>query len=158
QIGDVFARATTVLVPLYSKIRIAFEAVHDILPERDEALRALFSAANEEALVAELEGDVHLSRVQQVKATLRTQTGILPEHRADLLQRSLPRFLWVAEVGSERGPVLTLLFDATDLEQGNWLAAVIEYEPETCELLRGLLEPDILEQMSEAGFSTTTIS
>jgi hypothetical protein len=48
----------------------------------------------------------------------------------------LPRFLWRATAFQNDIKFLDLLFDATDIAQGNFLVCVIEYDQELSEVLR----------------------
>lgn len=59
-----------------------------------------------------------------------------PTYRRTLLEESMPRFIWraIARVGSS--PVLELVFDATDIEQGSMMCRGVEYLPSLGAFLR----------------------
>jgi hypothetical protein len=72
--------------------------------------------------------------------------------RLEVLSYSLPHFIWRATATHEGDKVLDFLFDATDIEQGQFFLRAIEYNQELSEVLREIAKSPSLEQT----FQTTS--
>jgi hypothetical protein len=62
--------------------------------------------------------------------------ALVGEYRARVLTYPMPRFLWRATTLVNGSPVLDLLFDATDIEQGSFFAYAVDYDPALAQPLR----------------------
>jgi hypothetical protein len=135
--GTVEARPWFLLVPLYHKIRIPFETVHDAILELDRFLDPVrphvFPA------LPRIEWDIFLTTVNQLKndilCTLRPQLGTAIEQT---LIANLPRFIWRVTARCSNDCHLELLFDATGIAQHNLLVHVVEVRPELPTLIAAL--------------------
>lgn len=110
------------LVPLYNKIRIPFSVVHDSVVPFHHFLAAVPVAP------PNLEWDIRLTTVSQLKRELRADPAISPMDRRRLLLRAWPRFLWRATLHGTGQRLFDFLYDATDLEQGQFLMEVVEHD------------------------------
>ncbi len=62
----------------------------------------------------------------------------------------MPRFLWRATGYCDDDPVLDLLFDATDIEQGTFFLRAIEYHEQLSLLLRAVSKESSLAGLLRA--------
>jgi len=106
-----------VIIPLYHKIRIPLKAVLTDIMEFDCGLR------NKHASLKNLEWEVFLTTTEDLKSDIRRRyTSRLPDNEIlSLLHRPLPRFIWRAIVYIGDSEVLEYWFDATNVEQGDYL-------------------------------------
>jgi len=120
-------------IPVYHKIRVPFSAVLDIVSDFDLRLHEFRQTGIDLGQV--FEWDIFLSTINDFKREI-LEAELDAGDRRDILERSFPRFLWraIAYLGST--PVLELVFDATDIEEGSFLSHVIEYEKRIGETLR----------------------
>ena len=145
--GRVEARPSLVLIPLYHKIRIPFEVIHDAILQLDNVLSwaktTLVSAAPRP------EWDIYLTTVSDYKTDLhnryRTTLGGVLEN---LLTESLPKYLWRVTARYDQDVMLDMVFDATGIAQHNLVLQVVTPRPELAELLQ-LALPQVLPQIGE---------
>lgn len=142
-IGSVRAIPKAVLVPLYHKIRIPFEIVEKIVIAFDLFFET-FRQQGYLPLTERIEWDIHLSNVNELKQEILSSTDLKDGFREEVLTTKLPKFLWRAIGLHQDRPVLELVFDATDIEQGNFFIRPIPYRPEFYAILKSLsLAPSI---------------
>ena len=134
--GRVVAVPDILMVPLYHKIRIQFGTVHDYIWELDKLFKLLLEGNEDLMPVDGFEWSIHLTTVNKYKNGL-TQTNHFPnEDKAKTLLTSLPKFIWVARAYSSNGPVIDLIFDVTDLDQGVYFVHALE----SCQSLSSYLQ------------------
>ena len=134
-IGDTLATPLDLLVPLYHKIRIPFDLVHDAIGAFDEFIEAL----REESFLSyssRVEWDIYLVLGSKFKEVLLGDASLTAEQRDRWLFCPLPRFVWRATALKDASAVLDLLFDATDVPQGKLVIGAVEYDPEISLVLR----------------------
>ncbi|MCU7867441.1 MAG: hypothetical protein KZQ98_02760 [Candidatus Thiodiazotropha sp. (ex Lucinoma borealis)] len=119
------------LIPLYHKIRIPFESVYACISGFDEYLRAMPEDIQLD-LFNDLEWDIHLTTVNDLKSrffeirSTFTNTSLI---RKTLLDR-MPKYIWRATCYDGDTPLLDLLFDATDIEQGDYFLRCVDCSSE----------------------------
>ncbi|NBQ68292.1 MAG: hypothetical protein EBU46_05445 [Nitrosomonadaceae bacterium] len=127
--GIVEAHPIFLMIPLYHKIRIPFEIIHDAIYLVDMILES-----GRQKLYPSLqrpEWDIYLTTVSEFKSDfLHSMRPILGAQVEKTLTAALPRFLWrvTARCGEEYH--LDLLFDATGIAQQKLLVHAIEVKPE----------------------------
>jgi len=142
-IGSVRAVPQAVLVPLYHKIRIPYDIVEKIVIAFDSYLE-VFRQQGYVPLEERVEWDIHLSNVNQLKSEILSSSDLQDGFREETLTTKLPRFLWRAIGSVKDKPMLELVFDATDIEQGNFFIRAIIYKSELFAILKYLsLQPSI---------------
>ena len=127
QIGGVRALPTILLIPVYHKIRIPFGTIHDAVLSFDayiESIKALYPDAREERL----EWDIYLTTNNDLKTELLKSDIGNGKYYRDLLLKELPRYIWRATASQDDVPVMDLIFDATDIEQGLYFVLAIEHD------------------------------
>ena len=113
------------LIPLYNKIRIPFETIHDLIFAFDDVLRQLSPYSNE-IIPQQLEWDIYLTTVNELKSSIR-RDGILPDVAHKVLFACLPKYIWRAQATFDKNKFIDLFFDATDIEQGCIFLSAIDY-------------------------------
>lgn len=125
--GKVRAVPYMLIVPLYHKVRIGWDWVHDVVTAFDKTISDLSSKAGV-ANLAGLEWDVFLSDVNEIKSDIFTKTSIDSETRKSILERPMPRFVWRAIARRDESEVAEILFDATDIETGDGIVHVLMHD------------------------------
>ena len=124
--GKVRAVPNWLLIPLYHKIRIPYELVENSTIQFD-SLVEFFRKHDFLPISERLRWDIRLSTVREFKRSVINCTTMNQRHRRSVLLKSLPRFLWRATAYYCHKPVLDLLFDATDIEQGKCFVRAVKY-------------------------------
>jgi hypothetical protein len=135
------AHPTNLIIPVYHKIRIPFQAIFkavshlhglltdDLLPQFRE-----HEAAN---IPKSLEWDIHLTTVNPFKEAFHRSATVGRRGKRQVLEMNLPKFLWRATATDEKGnTILDLLFDATDIETGSFFLYPVQVDPALIPLLR----------------------
>ncbi|HVS72226.1 MAG TPA: hypothetical protein VHQ47_13300 [Phycisphaerae bacterium] len=126
------------LVPLYHKIRIPFGLVQSSVVNFDDFIELLRSHAIV-PLKDRLKWDIHLTTVSHLKRDIFNGTGLPPDLRHEVLAKNLPRFIWRATARCDTAPVVDLLFDATDIEQGRYFVHSVKYDAPFASVLKAVL-------------------
>jgi hypothetical protein len=106
------------MVPLYSKIRISYEAIESIIREFDVLLSVALIAlklGSKERLV----WDIRLEIGSELKSKIFVEKNLICQARRAFLQSPMPRFVWRCTARRDEKYIFDFLFDATDIEQGN---------------------------------------
>lgn len=126
-LGNVFAIPDIILVPVYHKVRIPYNSVLESVISFDAWIEEL--AKKHFKLFSErLEWDIYLTTVNDLKIEIERDLPIRGAYRKAVLQQPMPRFMWRATARVQGQPVLDLLFDATDIDQGSFFTRAIEYD------------------------------
>ena len=78
-------------------------------------------------MVQRLEWEIYFTTINELKKDLLNSKTFNGSYREDALTENMPRFIWRATAHNQDSPVLDLLFDATDIEQGNFFLRAIEH-------------------------------
>ena len=146
--GQVRAVPTLMLVPLYHKIRIPYEVVHDLVVSFDsfvESLRTIAPAILPRRLV----WDIYLTTVNEFKTELLKTRSLPKSYKREVLQQSMPRFIWKASAMLGNRTVFDFLFDATDIEQGRLFVRAVEYDQARASFFRRVCREPVLRQLFE---------
>jgi len=138
KIGPVRAVPDLMLIPLYHKIRIPFGVAHDKVSSLDELLEPIRANVLANALPSRLWWDCYLTTATDVKRDLLGYQGISAEYRRAICTTCLPRFIWRATACCGTTRVIDVLLDATEIEQGDLVAGVVEYDATLGNILRWL--------------------
>lgn len=134
--AEVIAAPKIMLLPLYRKIRIPFEIVHDTILELDgllEAVRAQFFSGNDRP-----EWDIYLTTVTDFKSETLAGTNGLGKDALLALRTALPKFLWRVSATCGGVPCCDFLFDATGIEQSSLLLLAKIYSADLMTMLQAL--------------------
>lgn len=148
--GNVGNRALPdiLLVPLYHKIRIPFQLVHDAVFLFDcSFIEPLRSQGKLPSISQRLEWDIYLTTISRLKSDIFADKDLDASLRQEILLKSMPRFIWRATAFDGDNKVLDLLFDATDIVQGQFLVCAIECNEELSAVLReASQEPSLVQK------------
>ncbi len=135
--GSVEAIPTFLMLPLYHKIRIPFEIIHDAIQEVDFLIEAMRHGSNKTFPNLERpEWDIYLTTVSEFKDdVLKLMRPLLGTRVEKTLTADLPRFLWRATARCRGESHLELLFDATGIAQHKLLVHAVELKREIPELI-----------------------
>jgi hypothetical protein len=128
-IDQVRAAPLIVLVPLYHKIRIPYEDIIQVVMDFHKFLTTA-KPLNELAGAGELEWDIHLTTVNDLKSDLQSCQQLKGEPRLRWLTQGMPRFLWRATALSGAQRVLDVFLDATDIHTSERVHGVLVYDDE----------------------------
>lgn len=114
------------LIPLYHKIRLRFSDIREITLKCDSVVKPLLAIAG--LLRKEnLEWDIHLTTVNDLRDKAYANLLLDSQSRKLILEHPLPRFIWKVSVYYCDNPIIDILFDATDLPQGNYFLKTIKF-------------------------------
>ena len=116
------------LVPLYHKVRIPFYQILGITAKFDGDLKAA-SKGVDYPIGEEFEWDIFLTTVNDLKKDIFMSTHFLtPIFRKQILLEDMPRFMWRSTALLRQQSRSYLLFDATDIEQGELFVGAVTYD------------------------------
>jgi hypothetical protein len=134
EIGKIIGVGWLLMIPLYNKIRIPYEFVLDAVVHFDR-ICAVMSEKAKLPLRMNLEWDVYLTTVNDLKTDLLKQTLVRGDVLKDVLTAAMPRFIWRATACHQERPVFDLFFDATDIESGALVVRVLKRMHLLCTIL-----------------------
>ncbi len=136
-LATVLAQPENLLVPLYHKIRIPFDAISNAVIDLDQLLEGM-RIKGMAPFDARLEWDIYLTTVNEFKSEIRASTVLDERRRLDIQLQPLPKFLWCATAFCNNEPQVGLVFDATDIEQGSFFLRGIEYNTSLTLVIKAL--------------------
>lgn len=133
------------IFPLYHKIRIPYTFVQEAIAVFDQAMRALPQVNT----AGDLTWDIFLVTNSEYIDFQRKRQDVEADHRLTLATKSLPKYFWQASLFQDGKPIMTIFFDATDLEQGEVVVHIIEEDESFCSLARGVAADPRIKQLFE---------
>lgn len=133
---SVIAKSKIMVLPLYRKIRIPFQVVHDAIVELDdflELMRLQFLPAGERP-----EWDIYLCTVADFKSEVLGGGAGYGKDAAAALKIPLPKYMWRATTSVAGVNACDFLFDATGLEQSSLLLIAKVHSPDVLKMLQSL--------------------
>jgi hypothetical protein len=123
-------RPENLIIPLYHKVRIPFGTIIDKVVQLDTTLE-LLRQAGLVPIPERLVWDVYLNDIGRLRKRV-SLSKLSAEAKLLALKRSYPRYVWCADarIGNERQ--FSLIFDATDLLQGQQFLDCIAFEKAVC--------------------------
>lgn len=146
KIGSVVAIPDIVMVPLYHKVRIPFDIVHDSVFALNDSVIEPLRDTGALALPESLEWDIYLTTVNDFKSDVFVSGELSAEKRSQALTINLPRFLWRATARCQGNLIIDLVFDATDIEQSPFLVYAIEHDCNFFSILKSFSEEPSLSK------------
>lgn len=147
-LSDVRAIPRAVLVPLYNKIRIPSKIIY-------QDVVTLFTILNA-VQVSGLEWDVHLTSNSGLKSQVLASGTFGQSAAPELLMQDLPRFMWRVSASSGDTPIFEILFDATDIDSGQYILRFDIYD-DTIQVLFAALREDKTLAATPLGVATARI-
>jgi len=135
--GRIVATPEIIIIPLYHKIRIPFEIILEIIYRIDGLLKLISKIAglNNGLNINEIEWDIFLTTNNDFKSEIRLDKALAEGEKLSILTKGLPKYIWRA-IGSIDDEKVELIFDATDIEQGEIFIRLIPYSQSLSELMR----------------------
>ena len=125
-----------VLVPVSRSIRLPFSVIRTVVMRFDSTVETARAAIKNHPFIERFSWEIFLISVNEYKSTLLEANDVDPDTKAIALQTPMPLFLWCARLRYGQTRILDLLFDTTDIKQGQLLVKHIEYEPSVCQWLK----------------------
>lgn len=104
---------TNIIVPVYPKIRISYEDIESIVLGLDAILTLFF----DNKIIADLVWDVKIDFSENFKSRIK-DSSLDPNEKVTILQKSQPKYLWIADCYIGENRILEFTFDATDVISG----------------------------------------
>jgi len=131
-IGNIRAIPTILLTPLYHKIRIPFTIILESIIYFNSFIEFL---KNNSYLIMpdHIEWDIYLSTINDFKTEVLENNYKPTNDLSKILTQSLPHFVWRASARLKNKLIFDFLFDATDIEQGDYFLTALEYDKSLCD-------------------------
>lgn len=136
---DELYKPTELIIGVYHKTRITYKRIKDtctsFYKRSIDAIQHLDTEVNEAqkglaeiflSYVNALEWEIKILEVQSFKERVRGSKYLNPS-REEILTLNLPKYIWSAKALNSRGDEFELMFDATDIPQGNSFLGAICY-------------------------------
>ncbi|GEM_PF-356848 len=143
-------------IGLYHKIRIPYLEIrkgvcgfnalfNDFINKSEKVKRHIYNDSSS-ALI----WDIHLTTATDLKASIFSAQTIKGPQLRHFLTKSIPKYLWRARAEYEANPIFELLFDATDIPQGDVFFDAIEYAHETRMILDSIAKLTVPKHAGES--------
>ncbi|MGE5341073.1 MAG: hypothetical protein ACM3SY_06285 [Candidatus Omnitrophota bacterium] len=136
-IGFIRAVPSILLIPLYHKIRISLEKVLELVRMFHRILD--FLALYGILPIGVFEWDIFLTNVNKFKEELLSLSQSEWNFKR-VLKKNMPRFIWRAKALCDGHPIIDLLFDATDIEQGHILLCEVIYDRDLISTIQMIIQ------------------
>jgi len=123
--GNVKASPEILIIPLYHKIRIPFEAVLTSINFFNNLFIPVVKRVPNFNL---FEWDIFLADITDFKNNILNDASLQPDARKHILSNRLPKYLWrvIGKINNEKK--IEFIFDATDIDQGSFYLSTIIYD------------------------------
>jgi hypothetical protein len=130
----------TVILPLYHKIRIGLDSILKLVRDDFDTPFEVIRLNANNIFTGRLVWDIFLTTAKELKRDLRQLPhGLDGDKLWDVLEMPTPRFIWRATGYDAGAPVIDVLYDATDVEQGDFLMNILIYSMRLREYLDELI-------------------
>lgn len=117
------------LIPTYHKIRIPFIKILEEINKFDRLLENfIIKYPNLRTFVPKIEWDIYLTTSNDLRKEIRESQNLVDEYKYEICTKNYPKYLWNATGYINNKKVITMLFDATDIEQNEFLFDIISYD------------------------------
>ncbi len=132
------------LIPLYPKIRIPYEPVHEAVESFNMLLNRI-AKWDSSVIGGDREWDLHLTCLNDYRNYILEESPLDGDCAKNILCDKYPRFMWRAAFLLNGTMKFDLLFDATDIEQGDFFHRAVIYDPVIGSYLHQVLENPYVE-------------
>lgn len=137
------AKPCNLLVPLYYKIRIPYIK---ILTSTLSVINVLKSIPKSFFDTTDFSWDIFLTTNSQFKNEIINEKLLKGNELKSILTKNMPRYIWRALARKGDKKIVEFIFDATDIEQGDFLHNCIHYDPNIKNILHDVSKnKDLLE-------------
>ena len=134
---------SSIVVPIYPKIRIPYEDIEYIVLGLDALLSLFF----DDKIIADLVWDIKINYSEDFKVIIKN-SNLDDSDKIMYLTKSLPKYIWISSSYIGENKVFDFTFDATDVSSGMIGKGLICYLPDIKPVLlefllsnRAILEP-----------------
>ena len=116
----------TLIVGLYHKIRIPYLSIRNTCSNFVELFSAYLEDIDKKkhsGYIKDFVWDIQLKEISNLKSDILKNDSI--PHREGYLTKSWPKYIWSAIAKANNDDVIELIFDATDIDQGNVFLDII---------------------------------
>ncbi len=138
EIGPVRFAPDALIVPLYHKIRVRFDTILGEVLSADRVIERIRTVVPN-IISQRLEWEIFLATEGDMKSDIGRCSTLSPDQRWAILQTEFPRFIWRVIARDRGARVLEFLYDATDIEQGDFLADVVPHNQLLHDVLQHVL-------------------
>ena len=117
----------TLILGLYHKIRIPYLRIKETCLDLQSLIFEYFSKGRKEEsakIIKSFQWNIQIKKNTKIKSEIFNNNDI--KNKENLLTQSWPKYLWSATGLFDNTPIFEMLFDATDIDQGN---VFIEFIP-----------------------------
>lgn len=116
----------SLVVPSYKKVRVASDVIDNTCKALLEEYETYYTEYNE--IPPKIIYDLRLESLSDIKNRVLKSTNII--NKQDILLKSAAKFMWTATFRDpeDSSPFFELLFDSTDIPQGNCYSGCIKYD------------------------------
>jgi hypothetical protein len=133
-LGSGYTNIESVLIPLFPKIRIAYEDIKNVCTSIDKTLFYAFPA-----LEKDFTWEYKLELSENYKKTIRLST-INDDLKFSILTKSFPKYIWRATVYYTEIRTFDIVFDATDVAANMFALDLVFYESSVQKYLKALFD------------------
>lgn len=132
-----YAIPEALLIPTYHKIRIPFEHIFGQIYEFNNIIKSFVPYNNDaQKVFSNLEWDIYLTTVNDLKADIINNSIIDKDEKIRICKTNYPRFIWRSTISLGNTKLIDFLFDATDIEQNEYIFDIIAYNKEFLKVLK----------------------
>lgn len=128
------AKVASIIVPLYKKIRLTFE---DVL---NEVRKFDFIFKQKLPKKYKFLWDVYLLSSSEYKQEILSNEDLSSEFKSDVILTQLPKFVWISRLYVNNTIIFELIFDSTDVSQGQSCLLINCYDAGILKIIRGELQ------------------
>lgn len=123
----------SLVIPSYRKVRVASDVIENTCKALIEEYEAYFKQYGESP--PKITYEISLESLAEIKQRLLKDKQVI--NRRDILTKSAAKFIWTAvfKDSEDNEPLFELLFDSTDIPQGNCYSGCIKYNDEYFEIV-----------------------
>jgi len=119
-------------------MRITYDVIERIVIIFDSSVETFRNNRLLPQLGKRLEWDLFLSTNNDMKEEVLLYRDLDDAERRDVLTEKMPRFVWRAMAVVDEKSIVEIVFDPTDIEQGNFLTRAIRYDRPFFEILKSI--------------------
>lgn len=135
-LGNVFADPLILVLPLYNKLRIPFYSIMNLVFQLDKIIKTIDD--NVHLGINDIEWEIFLSNSNVLKGEIY-KSGITDDEKLKVLCSNLPKYVWRA-IANWNGEKFELVFDTTDIEQGEIFIGFIKYSDNLYRMVKTIAE------------------
>lgn len=141
--SNLYLVPTTLMIPVYSKIRVSYEEVRECVAPVSEGLTEAIKMLKESKRLPEdfeetLKWDITLQKSKSYKRSLHVDSQLERGRKLKCMNETYSKYIWVVTVFAKKRKEISFIIDATDSGQGLRAIDVIMYSQtllEACDAL-----------------------